>query len=92
MAEMGSKVVMGVSPLGVTGGTTGATALWRSLVFVQAQSASNSDTITVTGLTSVIGAYVVSSGGTAGTCTFATNVITVTNGSNLLWSGLAWGT
>ena len=85
MAEVASKTVMGVSPLGNPGG-------WRTVVFVQGTSAANNDTLTVTGLTTVQGAYLVSSTGTAGTLTFATNVITITNGSTLVWSGLAWGT
>lgn len=62
------------------------------LVYVKGTSAVNSDTLTVPDLTTVLGAFLISSTGTAGTMTFATNVITVTNGSTLVWSGLAWGT
>ena len=81
MAEFTSKVVhgMGTFPAG------------RQLYFVRGISAVNSDTFT-TPLTTVEGAYLVSTTGTAGTCTFATNVITVTNGGALTWTGLAWGT
>lgn len=62
------------------------------IFYVTGTSAANNDTLTVTGLTTVRGAYLVSTTGTAGTLTFATNVITITNGSTLVWSGLAWGT
>lgn len=62
------------------------------IFYVAGTSAVNSDTLTVTGLTTVKGAYLISTTGTVGTMTFATNVITVTNGSTLVWSGLAWGT
>lgn len=85
MAEVGTKTVMGVSPLGNPGG-------WRTLLFVQGTAVSNNDTLTVTGLTTVQGAFLISSTGTAGTMTFSTNVITITNAGALTWSGLAWGT
>lgn len=62
------------------------------LVYVAGTSATNSDTLTVSDLTTVKGAFLISSGGVVGTMTFATNVITVTNGSTLVWTGLAWGT
>jgi hypothetical protein len=82
MAEFTSKVITGVGnfPAG------------RQLYFVRGASAVNSDTLTVSSLTTVEGAYLVSTTGVAGTCTFATNVITVTNGGALTWTGLAWGT
>ena len=60
--------------------------------FVIGICAANNDTITVTGLTAVKGAFLISSTGVVGTMTFATNVITITNGGTLVWSGLAWGT
>lgn len=85
MAELQTKTVMGVAPLGNPVG-------WRTLLFVQGTSANNNDTLTVTGLTTVNGAFLVSTTGVVGTMTFATNVITVTNGGALTWSGLAWGT
>jgi hypothetical protein len=84
MAEVTAKTIMGIAPLGNPG-------LWRTVVFIQGTGANN-DVLTVTGLTTVQGAYLVSSGGTVGTLTFATNVITITNGGGLTWSGLAWGT
>lgn len=62
------------------------------LVYIAGTSAVNNDTITVSDLTTVKGAFLISSTGTVGTMTFATNVITITNGSTLVWSGLAWGT
>lgn len=86
MAECTAKTVMPVEPPSV------GTGAYRVVLFVQGTSATNSDTITVTGLTTVLGAYLVSSTGVVGTLTFATNVITITNGSTLVWSGLVWGT
>ena len=64
----------------------------NKILFIKGTSAVNSDTFTVSGLTTVAGAYLVSSTGVAATCTFATNVITVTNGAALTWTGLCWGT
>ena len=86
MAEVTAKTVMPTEPPGVGVGQ------FRVVLFVQGTSAVNNDTLTVTGLTTVQGAYLVSSTGVAGTLTFATNVITITNGSTLVWSGLVWGT
>ena len=65
--------------------------LGKKMVFVGGTSAGNGDTITVAGLGTVEGAVLVASDGTAGTLTFATNVITVTNGGALAWTGIAWG-
>lgn len=62
------------------------------LVYVAGSSSINSDTLTVNALTVVKGAFLVSSTGVVGTCTFSTNVITVTNSGALAWTGLAWGT
>lgn len=62
------------------------------LMFIKGTCAVNSDTFTVSGLTTVVGAFLIASDGTVGTMTFSTNVITVTNGSTKVWSGLAWGT
>lgn len=61
------------------------------LVYVAGTSAVNSDTLTVSDLTTVKGAFLISTTGTAATMTFATNVITVTNGAALTWTGIAWG-
>jgi len=80
MAEFTSKSIQMAAPVGN-----------KKVVFVKGVSAVNSDTLTVSGLSSVEGAYLVSTTGVAGTLTFATNVITVTNGGALTWSGLAWG-
>ena len=63
----------------------------RKVIFVSGTSAANNDTFTVSGLTTVLGAFLISTTGTAATMTFATNVITITNGSTLVWTGLAWG-
>jgi len=63
----------------------------KKLAFIQGTSTENSDWIVVTELSVVEGAYVVATDGTAGTCTFATNIVTITNGSTKTWSGLAWG-
>jgi hypothetical protein len=82
MSEFTAKSISELSPqLGST-----------ILCYVAGTSAVNSDTLTVTPLTTVKGAFLISSTGTVATMTFATNVITVTNGSTLVWSGLAWGT
>lgn len=85
MAEVSAKTVNPIIPLGNPG-------LNSTVLFVKGTSAANSDTITVTGLTTVLGAFLISTTGTVGTMTFATNVITITNGSTLVWTGLAWGT
>lgn len=82
MAEFTNKVINGV----------GVFPAGRDLYFIRGTSAVNSDTFTVSTLTTVEGAYLVSTTGVAATCTFATNVITVTNGGALTWTGLAWGT
>ena len=86
---MSAKTVQGINAIG-TGSGTGS--LFRCVQFVQGTSAANNDTLTVVGLTTVNGAFLISTSGTAGTMTFATNVITITNGSTLTCSGLAWGT
>lgn len=64
----------------------------KKIVFISAQAAVNSDFITVSKLTSVEGSYLQAADGTVAVSTHATNVITVTNASNLLWKGFAWGT
>lgn len=84
MAEVTSKTLQELAP--------NLPGVQTRLVYVKGTSAVNSDTLTVSDLTTVIGAFLISSTGTVGTMTFATNVITITNGSTLVWSGLAWGT
>lgn len=83
MAEFSTKVTRQVGP-NILGQD-------RRVIYIEGQAAANSDTFTVNELTTVKGCSLMSSGGTAGTVTLATNVITVTNASNLAWSGLAWG-
>ena len=64
----------------------------KKLIFISAQAAVNSDFITVTKLTTVQGCYLQCvADGTVAICTIATNVITVTNAGNRLWSGFCWG-
>lgn len=84
MAEVTSKIIADAGP-NLPGQT-------KKLIYVEGASAVNNDTLTVTNLTTVRGAYLVSTTGTAGTLTFSTNVITITNGGALTWTGLAWGT
>jgi hypothetical protein len=84
MAEVTVKSIQELAP-NLAGAQT-------RLVYVAGTSAANNDTITVSDLTTVKGAFLISTTGTAATMTFSTNVITVTNGSTLVWSGLAWGT
>lgn len=62
------------------------------LVAIQGTSASNNDTFTVSNLTTLRGMFLLATDGTAGTMTFSTNVITVTNAGAKTWNGLAWGT
>lgn len=62
------------------------------LVAVEGTTAANGDTLTVNSLTTVRGAFLIATDGTVGTMTFATNVITITNGGTKTWTGLAWGT
>lgn len=84
MAEVTAKSIQELAP--------NLPGTQNRLVYVTGTSAANNDTITVSDLTTVKGAFLISTTGTAGTMTFATNVITVTNGGTLVWSGLAWGT
>ena len=83
MAEFTAKTIQELAP--------NLPGTQNRLVFVAGTSAVNNDTLTVSDLTTVKGAFLISTTGTAGTMTFATNVITVTNGSTLAWTGLAWG-
>ena len=84
MAEVTVKVIQDLAP--------NLPGVNVRLIYVKGVSAANNDTITVTNLTTVIGASLISSTGTVLTMTFATNVITLTNGGTLTVSGLAWGT
>ncbi len=62
------------------------------IVYVKGTSASNGDTIDVTGLTVVQGVALMATDGTSATVTLGgTNQIAVGNGSTKTWSGLAWG-
>lgn len=85
MAEVLTKTVNPIIPLGNPGLST-------VVLFVKGTSQVNNDTLTVTGLATVLGAFLISSTGVVATMTFATNVITITNGGTLVWSGLVWGT
>jgi hypothetical protein len=85
MAEVTSKSIQGLSTF-PTGGSP------VQLLFIKGTSAANNDTLTVSGLTTVQGAFLISTTGTVITMTFATNVVTLTNGSTLTVSGLCWGT
>jgi hypothetical protein len=89
LAEVSSKTVIGIIPVGTGSGTA---SLFRTVVFIQGTSAANNDTLTVTGLTTVNGAFLISTTGTVIAMTFATNIITMTNSGTLVVSGLAWGT
>jgi hypothetical protein len=64
------------------------------LVYVKGTTAATGDTLTVSDLTTVIGAYLSQANGTLPTSIgLATNVITINNaGGALTYSGLAWGT
>jgi hypothetical protein len=84
MAEVTTKTIQGIASF-----PQGNSPI--QLVYVSGTSAINNDTITVNNLTTVLGSYLVSTTGVAGTLTFATNVITVTNGGALSWNGLVWG-
>jgi hypothetical protein len=80
VAEMTTESVIEVTP-----------NCGRKFVFVQGTSTENSDWITVTDLSAVEGAVLTATDGTIATMTFATNKITITNGSTKVWSGIAWG-
>lgn len=81
MAEVVSKVIEGDN----------APQAAVKIFYITGVSAANNDTLTVTPITTVRGAFLISTTGTVITMTFATNVITLTNGSTLTVSGLAWG-
>lgn len=83
MAEVTSKVIQELAP-NLPGSQV-------RLVYVNGVSAANNDTLTVSDLTTVRGAFLISTTGTVITMTFATNVITLTNGGTLTVHGLAFG-
>lgn len=83
MAEITLKIIQELAP--------NLAGVQNRLVYVAGTTAANNDTITVSDLTTVKGAFLISSTGTVATMTFATNIITITNASTLVWSGLAWG-
>lgn len=58
---------------------------------VYCTSTENSDYLTVSKLSTVKGAVLTATDGTAGTMSISTNVVTVTNGGTKSWSGLVWG-
>lgn len=65
--------------------------LGKKIIYVAGTDGGADDFITVPSLQIVEGAFLVASDGTIGELTFATNVITITNGNSLAWTGLAWG-
>lgn len=85
MAEVTSKTVQYVA------NTPGA-AFWVAVV--RGTTANTGDTLTVTGMTTVLGAYLAQATGTLPTSiSLATNVITINNaGGALTYTGLAYGT
>jgi hypothetical protein len=62
------------------------------LVVIEGQSAADGDTITVSQMTTIRGAWChVASDGTQGSVTCSGNVLTIVNGAAKLWSGIVWG-
>lgn len=86
MAEVSAKTIQELAP-----NLAGAQ---NRLVFIKGTTAATGDTLTVSDLTTVIGAYLSQANGTVPTSIgLATNVITINNaGGALTYSGLAWGT
>lgn len=64
------------------------------VMYVKGTTNATGDTLTVSNVTTVIGAYLAQANGTLPTSiSLATNVITINNaGGALTYSGLAWGT
>lgn len=87
MAEVSTKTVNPIIPQGNPG-------LATTVLFVKGTTAATGDTLTVTGFTTVLGAYLSQANGTLPTSiSIAGNVITINNaGGALTYSGLAWGT
>jgi hypothetical protein len=63
----------------------------KKVFLIKGTSAANSDFITVQGLTTVEGAVLTATDGTAGAMAISGNVITSSNSSTKTWSGFAWG-
>lgn len=86
MAEVTSKTIQELAP-NLPGSSV-------RLVYIKGTTAATGDTLTVSDLTTVVGAYLAQANGTLPTSIgLATNVITINNGGGALtYSGLAWGT
>jgi len=86
MAEVTAKTVQELAP-NLAGSQV-------RLVYIKGTTAATGDTLTVSDLTTVVGAYLSQANGTLPTSIgLATNVITINNaGGALTYSGLAWGT
>lgn len=89
MAEVSSKTVNGVIPTPSGGFVAGQ---WTTLLFVRGTKAAQNDVLTVTGLTTIIGAYLQFASGAVETETFSTNILTLTSATTGVISGLVWGT
>lgn len=86
MAEVSSKTIQELAP-NLPGSSV-------RLVYVKGTTAATGDVLTVSDLTTVIGAYLAQANGTLPTSIgLSTNVITINNaGGALTYSGLVWGT
>ena len=96
--KMAAIVVTSTLATYPTVGPTTTGVLYKKMFIVQGTSANNGDTMTITGLTTIQGAYGICT--TAGTLTqvgtgslysVATNVLTLNNGENAVWTFLVWG-
>lgn len=64
----------------------------KKMFMIYGLSGSDTDYYTVKELTTVEGAFLTSTGGTAGAFSIgSSNKITMSNGSTKTWSGLVWG-
>lgn len=86
MAEVTVKTIQELAP-NLPGSQT-------RLIYVKGTTNATGDTLTVSDLTTVVGAYLSQATGALPTSIgLATNVITINNaGGALTYSGLAWGT
>lgn len=86
MAEVTAKTIQELAP--------NLPGTQNRLVYVKGTTAATGDTLTVSDLTTVVGAYLSQANGTLpSSISIATNVITINNaGGALTYSGLAWGT
>jgi hypothetical protein len=86
MAEVTAKTIQELAP------NLAGTSV--RLVYIKGTTAATGDVLTVSDLTTVIGAYLAQANGTLPTSIgLSTNVITINNaGGALTYSGLAWGT